>query len=224
MRKGCTRPGLVATRAARRSDATGKVLGVSQRDDASSGPDRPTAFDKYFGAGLSASPDYVRETLMSKSVTPESYSGVNEGYQAALLEQYKVYVEMADRISARRAATNTFFITLNTGIFTLLSAMWDHPAASTWLLTFPVIVLVGQCLAWFWLLRSYRQLNSAKYAVIGALEERLPASPYWSAEWKALGEGSDKSRYWPLTHLEQWVPLLFGSAYVAGFLALLIAA
>jgi hypothetical protein len=37
--------------------------------------------------------------------------------------------------------------------------------------------LIVQCLAWFWLLRSYRQLNTAKYAVVGVLEERLPASP-----------------------------------------------
>ena len=223
MRKCSTRPRIAAAQEARRGDSAGKVVGVSQRDDPSSGPDRPTFFDKYFGQGTSASPGYVRETLMSRSVSPASYSAGNEGYQAALLEQYKIYVEMADRISARRAASNTFFITLNTGIFTLVGAMWDDPAASTWLLTFPVIVLVGQCLAWFWLLRSYRQLNSAKYAVIGAMEERLPASPYWSAEWKALGEGADKSRYWPLTHLEQWVPLLFASAYVAGFVALLVA-
>ena len=31
-----------------------------------------------------------------------------------LLEQYKIYVEMADRISARRGLANTFFLTLNT--------------------------------------------------------------------------------------------------------------
>ena len=29
-----------------------------------------------------------------------------------------------------------------------------------------------------------------EYIVVGALEERLPASPYWKAEWQVLGEGS----------------------------------
>jgi hypothetical protein len=61
-----------------------------------------------------------------------------------------------------------------------------------------------------------------KYAVIGALEERLPASLYWRAEWKALGEGKDPTRYWPLSHLEQWIPLLFAITYVAGFIAVMV--
>ena len=78
------------------------------------------------------------------------------------------------------------------------------------------------CLAWFWLVRSYRQLNSGKYAVIGALEERRPASPYWRAEWTALGEGKHKGKYWPLTHLEQWVPAAFGLTYVSGFLTVVL--
>lgn len=34
--------------------------------------------------------------------------------QDLLIEQYKLYVEMADRISARRAETNKFYISLLT--------------------------------------------------------------------------------------------------------------
>jgi hypothetical protein len=140
-----------------------------------------------------------------------------------LLEQYKLYAEMADRVSARRGLTNTFFLTLNSAIFTLIGVFWTtRPHAASWLLLFPVLVLIGQCLAWFWLVRSYRQLNAAKYVVIGALEEHLPASPYWRAEWKALGEGKDPSRYWPLTHLEQWIPALFAASYLGGFIAILL--
>jgi hypothetical protein len=75
---------------------------------------------------------------------------------------------------------------------------------------------------WFWLVRSYRQLNAATYAVVGALEQRLPASPYWGAEWKALGEGRDRARYWPITHLEQGIPLLFAAAYTGGFVAIIL--
>jgi hypothetical protein len=59
--------------------------------------------------------------------------------------------------------------------------------------------------------------------VIGALEERLPAQIYWKAEWVALGEGRDPARYWPLTHVEQWVPLVFATNYAVGFIALLLA-
>ena len=136
-------------------------------------------------------------------------------------EQYKLYVELADRVSARRALANTFFLTLNTAIFTAIGVFWDNPpSASPWLAIAPLAVLVMQCLVWFWIIRSYRQLNAAKWAVVGAFETRLPTSPWWSAEWAALGEGKDPSRYWPLTHVEKWIPILFALAYVGGFVAI----
>jgi hypothetical protein len=131
---------------------------------------------------------------------------------------------MADRISARRGLANTFFLTLNTAVFTVIGVFWkDRPQVSTWLLAVPLLILLVQCLGWFWIIRSYRQLNSGKWAVVGALEGRLPASAYWSAEWTALGKGEDPSKYWPLTHVEQLVPWLFATAYLIGFIAVIVA-
>ncbi len=165
-------------------------------------------------------PDDVRSRLWNSEVGAANYAEAGEKYQSAILEQYKIYVEMADRISARRGLANTFFLTLNTSVFTVVGALWStQPHFASWALMFPLLALVGACAAWFYLVRSYRQLNTAKYEVIGAMEERLPASPYWRAEWKALGEGRDRSKYWPLTHLEQWMPILFAAIYVAGFLS-----
>lgn len=179
---------------------------------------------QYFGkVGSPPTVDELREQLWSHQSNPTRSNAQPETHLAILLEQYKLYVEMADRVSARRALTNTFFLTLNSAVFTLIAAFWTaRPHRASWLLIFPTIVLIGQCLAWFWMVRSYRQLNAAKYAVIGALEERLPASPYWKAEWKALGEGKDPSRYLPLTHLEQWVPTLFAASYLGAFIAALL--
>ena len=144
-------------------------------------------------------------------------------YESAVLEQYRLYVEMADRVSARRGLANSFFLTLNTGIFTLIAAFGKPPPEGTgWWLAIPLVAILGQWFAWFYLVRSYRLLNSAKYQVVGALEERLPASPFWGAEWWALGEGKDRARYWPLSHIEQWVPILFGLAYTSGFFAAVV--
>jgi hypothetical protein len=64
------------------------------------------------------------------------------------------------------------------------------------------------------IVRSYRQLNAGKYLVVGEFEKRLPASPYWSAEWKALGEGKDPKKYLPLTHIENWIPVVFAFLYI----------
>lgn len=169
----------------------------------------------FWGSGRPATAEEANESLWND---PQA----NSADTATILEQYKLYVEMADRVSARRGLTNTFFLSLNTALFTAIGVVWaNHPSKVRWGLVIPLVVLLGECITWFSLVRSYRQLNSAKYAVVGALERRLPASPYWSAEWKALGEGQDRARYWPITHLEQGVPLVFAAAYVAGFIALI---
>ena len=166
----------------------------------------------------------VREGLWT-ALDSSAYDGPGEKYQAAILEQYKLYAEMADRVTARRGLHNTFFLTVNTSIVTVASALLPQLKEKGLLpLVVPLLMLLIQCGAWFWILRSYRQLSSAKYRVIGALEERLPASPYWSAEWKSVGAGKDKAAYWPITRLEQLVPALFATAYVALFILLLIAA
>jgi hypothetical protein len=176
----------------------------------------------YLRTAAPVPPAELEQSLWNRDVTPSDYDSA-AAYQNAILEQYKLYAEMADRISARRALANTFFLTLNAALFSLLGVLAkDPPHASRGLLALPLAILLGLCLAWFWIVRSYRQLNAAKYAVIGALEFRLPASPYHNAEWKALGEGRDKASYWPLTHLEQWVPSLFALAYIAAFVAAIV--
>jgi len=164
----------------------------------------------------------ARTNLWNPDIGPEAYTVDGERYQAAILEQYKMYVEMADRISARRALTNAFFLSLNTAVLAVAGGLWQATDISAWSLLLLLPVLLVQAGAWFWLIGSYRQLNSAKYAVVGALEERLPASPYWRAEWTALGRGTDPTKYWPLTHLEQWLPIVFVALYVFGFVLALI--
>jgi hypothetical protein len=163
--------------------------------------------------------DDIRDNLWNPRVLPNTYPGGAEAYGNALIEQYKLYVGMADQVSARRGTANSFFITLNTAVFALIGALITRTSHEpSWQLVFPLVGLEGECLAWYYLVRSYRQLNGAKFEVVGALEERLPSSPWWRAEWKALGEGKDRSKYWPLTHLEQWIPVLFALVYLGVFI------
>lgn len=162
--------------------------------------------------------DDIRTTLWN-----ESFASEGMPREEALLEQYKLYVEMADRVSQRRGTANTFFLSIHSLTALVVGGFWANPPdASPWFLFFPLIVLEGVCLAWFWIVRSYRQLNAAKWMVVGALEEQLPASPWWKAEWTALGKGEDPSLYYPLTHLEQWIPAFFGATYAIAFLAALV--
>lgn len=183
------------------------------------GPGRDAArfLNTYFRSAPSPSLDEIAVTLWNGP--PRDVTNLSD---AALIEQYKIYVEMADRVSARRGLANTFFLTLNTSIVAAAAVAFQNPPPARAILIVPWVALIGQCLGWFWTIRSYRQLNTAKYAVIGALELRLPASPYWAAEWTALGGGRDPSRYWPISHVETWIPFFFAAAYTACLVVLLV--
>jgi hypothetical protein len=169
----------------------------------------------------SQSSTVVIEGLWNESITPENY-GKEGQYYEHLLEQYKIFVESADRVSARRSLANTFFLTLHTFIVGAIGFAYEKgpQLPYPWLVVFPLIALLVLCYLWWWLLKSYRQLNEAKFKVIGEYERRLPSSPYWSAEWKALGEGKDPKIYRSLGRIENQVPLVFVAVYILGALAI----
>lgn len=56
------------------------------------------------------------------------------------------------------------------------------------------MILLAQCVTWFVMVHSYRQLNAAKYQVVGVFEERLPAFAYSRAQlgraWGGCGSRS----------------------------------
>ncbi|MCK5601372.1 hypothetical protein KAR91_05880 [Candidatus Pacearchaeota archaeon] len=142
-------------------------------------------------------------------LSPEEYG---EKYRDHLMEQYKLYVEMADRISARRMKTNTFFLSINTGLVSAIAAFGK--GLDLWAMIAICVGATVLCYVWMRVIKSYRQLNTAKYKVIGRLEKFLPTSPYWSLEWAELGEGKDPRKYTPLTALERWVPIVFILIYI----------
>lgn len=146
-----------------------------------------------------------------------------EGSRDALLQQYRLYVEMADKVSQRRHQTNSFFLTVNLALVTALSTLVTGDGSTVTGHGGVVIAAVaGVSFSYFWrrLVRSYRQLNTGKFEVIHLLESRLPARLY-DAEWVALGRGEDPGRYLQMTNVEEKVPLVFAGLYgVIGLLAL----
>jgi len=159
-------------------------------------------------------PKPIAGGLWNDAVPNNGYPSVDL-YLNHILEQYKLYVEMADRISARRDTANTFFFTLHSTIIAACGYILEKGFVITkHILIIPLLCASFLCFVWWRLIMSYRQLNTAKYKVVGELEKRLPASPYWSAEWKALGEGKNRKLYVPLSHIENWVPVIFGTIYV----------
>lgn len=139
---------------------------------------------------------------------------------AALLTQYGLYVESADKVSHRRGTTNNFFLLVNSAASVALAAFGlSSDEAAVLPLLFSAIIMISVCALWGFTVHSYRQLSSAKWQIVNALEERLPAAP-WAAEWQLLDQGQSRRSYWRLTAVEKWVPGLFALVYAVGFLAL----
>ena len=153
--------------------------------------------------------------LWTTEVSPETY-GSKEQYYQHVFEQYKIFIEMADRVSARRNLANTFFLTLHTLLISVATFAYEKGlvASKQWLIIFPLFAVLALCFVWWRLVHSYRQLNTAKYQVIGEYEKALPSSPYFRAEWSTLGRGTNKRLYWPLTDAENIVPVIFAILYV----------
>jgi hypothetical protein len=151
------------------------------------------------------------------SQTKDTY-GID--YEKHLFEEYKLYVELTDRISARRMLANSFFLGLHTALVTVSAVVIKEKFfLQTFIIIIPLFVFGMACLIWRQLIISYKQLNTGKFIVILELEKMLPVAPY-TAEWNILKKGEDTNTYKLLTDVEKWVPILFLSLYI--FLALVI--
>ena len=92
-----------------------------------------------------------------------------------------------------------------------------HPGLAI-LVGIPFFLLGVICVCWWYNIRSYDQLNAAKFKVVGMLEQRLPEQPY-AVEWEMLGRGVNPNLYQPISKLETWVPVVMG---IADLLTMLI--
>jgi hypothetical protein len=138
-----------------------------------------------------------------------------------ILDIYKLAVEMADRVSARRAGANAFFLTVNTTLVAVVGLSTTEPDST---LRFAAVCLAGVSVSacWWLLLRVYRRLNSAKFAVINQIEsEHLPVKPY-TDEWAVLIPRDTASTrrarlgsvFRELGGVERIVPVVFGLLYM----------
>jgi hypothetical protein len=139
----------------------------------------------------------------------------NEKWHSHLIDQYKLYVEMADRVSQRRITANTYFLSVNSAILAFVGYLTKNTSPEyMWLLALSGCMLT---LFWYNIINSYRNLNTAKWQVVQDIEKRLPISPY-DAEWDAVQRGKNPKLYRPISHIESWVPGVFFLLHVIVFI------
>jgi hypothetical protein len=129
-------------------------------------------------------------------------------YKAHLLDMYKIYLEMADRISSRRQSANNFYLAINTALIGLVGYL--RLGAEKSLHNYFLISAAGMvlCYIWYRQVRSYRGMSSGKFKIVHKLEKKLPISLY-DAEWEILGRGKTPDIYLPFTRIEIFVPWVF---------------
>ena len=144
------------------------------------------------GQNVQPSIDAIKGSQNTDVPLKENYSSE---FKTHILEQYKLYVEMADRVSSRRVQITSFYTSILSALLALLSItsnkeFFQGPQSFVFL----TVAILGLCLclAWAANINSYKQLNSLKFKVIHEMEIYLPF-PCYSREWKILKE--DKNRH-----------------------------
>ncbi len=164
----------------------------------------------------------VHDNMTTSKLLSTPEKGYGSQYKDHLFDQYKMYVESIEKISDRRQNANNFFISINTALISLigLSMQYKILVGFSWIKALVALVGILICVIFWFLIRSYKQLNTGKFQVLHEIEEMLPLSLYHH-EWHLLGEGKDNNKYYPFSHIELLIPWAFGIIYAVLFVALI---
>ena len=147
------------------------------------------------------------------------------GMKKLFFEEYKLMVQTSEALVERRQKVNNFFLTAQGAILSVagvlakdIKQLSDVAKFPEWFLLI-FLFLIGVAFAWSWRsqIRSFGQLNAGKFCVINEMERHLPAAVF-QAEWQALGEGKDSSKYTSFTKAESLVPC----AFLVGYLLMIV--
>lgn len=130
-----------------------------------------------------------------------------------LFQQYRMFVDSAEKISERRNQLNTFFIALHSLLVSGLSLFKSEIFAYI----IPICVF-GCVLAflWWYMLCNYRALNKAKFTIIQEIEKKLPLNLY-NSEWSLYKTSKHRwnpTRYLSFARLEMVLPWLLIAVYL----------
>ncbi|MBY5413649.1 hypothetical protein HFO98_35945 [Rhizobium leguminosarum] len=129
-----------------------------------------------------------------------------------MFEQYKLAVEMWDRLRARRQHNNAFYVTLNSALLTVAISNEKFFSSNRYV----AVAGFSLCVLWFFSILSYKTLTDDKWYVISRIESILPCSPF-SAENTFLKDNNIIKKPRRFTIIERSVALLFAAMYIVIF-------
>jgi hypothetical protein len=135
-------------------------------------------------------------------------------YKKHLFEQYRMYVESVNYTSELKLKINTYFLTVNTALFTAIGLSLSRPNidSSVWHFMLPLAgILIS--FVWWGVTYSYKQRNIAKLKIIHCLEERLPLALY-KTEWQLMNEAHNGSFKKYFFRIDLFIPFVFAISYL----------
>lgn len=135
------------------------------------------------------------------------------------LEQYRIYLHIFNSTHDRSSKSNDFFLGLNAAIIAALGFLETKGIVyhNSIIFMFAPFIGIAICYCWYQIINSYRKLNKAKFKVIEGIEKGLPITLF-ATEWEILGNGKDKKKYYPLSKIEEKIPIIFIVLYILIFI------
>ena len=93
--------------------------------------------------------------------------------------QWQTCVDMANSVSQRRDTMNNLFVTLNLAIIAGISLVGGTKTIMM------IVAGVIVCAVWILFINNFKELNSAKFAIINTLEESMINKPF-TEEWRII--------------------------------------
>ncbi len=137
--------------------------------------------------------------------------------KAIILEQYKLYVELADKFTDRRLQMHRFYFSIIVALSGVFSFLYLNLEININNLLF-IFSILGfiVCSIWHSHITTFRQLATLKWNMVHDIEKSLPIKPY-TDEWT-----EDTSKYRKLTVAEKDVPILlmviFGLIFIVNII------
>jgi len=133
--------------------------------------------------------------------------------QELLFKQYELYLSSVEKNSDRRNSAVKLYITINAWLLSFLGVIIQTSKLNIIIAILPVLIVwISISVIFYYLIKSYKQLNTGKFELIHEIEGKLPLNLY-AYEWVVLGEGKDKNKYFPFSHIETRLPIVLGIIY-----------
>ncbi len=143
------------------------------------------------------------------------------------LKQYEMFVETSEELVRRKQNVNSFYITINSLIVSIIMATFALSnkitlldisiSVSSVVVCISALLGIIVCSSWHSLLQSYADLNSSKMKIISYIESHLAYNLY-DTEWELLSNKIGNKKYKSFSKKEKLIAKLFLGLYAALFI------